>query len=86
MPYGVSVWGNTCDSNINNLEIIQNKILHKVLSAERTVSTDWLEKTLNVPKILESIISESNKFYNEQIENNELLCDIGKYKKKTAAF
>ena len=86
MLYGAPVWGNTCDSNINNLEIIQNKVLRMVLSAERTVSTDWLRETLNVPKILESIINESHKLYNEQIKNNELLCNIGKYTKETAPF
>ena len=84
--YGAPVWGNTCDSNIKSLEIIQNKALRMVLSAERRVSTDWLRSTLNVPKILEQIINESKKFYFIQIKNNEMLCNVGKYTSETVPF
>ena len=55
MLYVAPVWGKTCDSNINKLKIIPNKVLRMMLSAERTVRTDWLRKRLDVPKILELV-------------------------------
>lgn len=76
MLYAIPVWSNTCESNINKLQIIQNKCLRMICKAGPRDRNSDLHKKCNVRPIREHICDATRKFYVEQIENSEVLNDI----------
>lgn len=86
MLYAASIWGNTCKTNIATLETIQNKILRNIKSADRTTTNEEIRSSLKIPTLLTSTKTLTRNFYNDQVENIDILSDLGKINRETAPF
>lgn len=81
--YAAPVWGNTCKSNYKKLQTIQNKCLKMALNVDKRTSTKLIHDTLKVPTIKEYILEHTKKFYNEKLNNIEILKNTCKKINKT---
>ena len=86
MLYAVPIWGNTCKSNINKLQVIQNKVLRMVAGVEWRTTNVSIRESLKITELLPVIIELTKKFYEEGKNDIELLKYVGKYTKETAPF
>lgn len=53
MTYGLAIWGSVCKTQIQRLQVAQNKILHQILNA--TYRNDIIHLDLNIRPILQVI-------------------------------
>ena len=74
MLYAAPIWSNTCISNINKFEVIQNKVLKKFSKQYKDLRNIEIRKTLNMLRVKENIFK------------NDLLNDIVQYNHETAPF
>ena len=84
--YAAPVWSNTSKTNVNTLQIIQNRCLRMILNASPKETTKDLHDKCNVQLVKEYIYNLTKKFYVNQIENSEamqeLTSDLTIYKTK----
>lgn len=63
LSYGILVWGGTNKTLINNLAILQKRIIKIILNKPYTYSTEMLYKEFNVMNITELYALEILKYY-----------------------
>ena len=51
IKYGIEIYGNCSDRNVNKIQIMQNKLLKLLLQMDRLTPTNILHKNLNILKI-----------------------------------
>lgn len=84
--YASPIWGYTCKTNINKLQIIQNKILRQITRSERYVKNNTIRTITNSKEIIEEIKNNTKKFFCEQIHHLEILNDVGKINRNNAPY
>ena len=52
ISYGIEVYGNCSQQNIQKIQTIQNKLLKLLLSKDRMTSTNELHKHMNIQRII----------------------------------
>jgi Reverse transcriptase (RNA-dependent DNA polymerase) len=72
LTYASPVWSGACKTNINNLQVVQNKVLRTIAKVKWTdfVSTETLHERLNV-KTLRSHINKLNLDFYNKAENHD---------------
>ena len=48
LKYAIEVYGNCSSTNINKMQILQNKLMKMLLKLDRRTSTNYLNKMLNI--------------------------------------
>ena len=86
MLYAAPIWSNTCNSNINKFEVIQNKVLKKFSEKYEDLQNVEIRKTLNMLTVKENIFKLAINFFKVNIKKNDLLNDIAQYNHETAPF
>ena len=86
MLYAAPIWSNTCNSNINKFEIIQNKVLKKFSEQYKDLRNVEIRKTLNILTVKENIFKLAINFFKVNIKKNDLLKDIAQYNHENAPF
>ena len=51
MKYGIEVYGNCSATNLNKIQMMQNKLMRLLLNIDRLTPTDTLHQTLNILKV-----------------------------------
>jgi hypothetical protein len=80
LTYGAPVWCSTSATNIQTLQIVQNKCLRVLLASPKNIPISLLHSTLGVELIRTYVHRLATTFY-EQCKHhpNQLICDIGQY-------
>ena len=86
MLYAAPIWGNTCKTNINKLQTIQNKVLRMVSGAEWRKTNESIRNSLQITELFPVIKDLTKNFYESQIKEIQLLERVGIYTKETAPF
>lgn len=84
--YAAPVWSNTCESNYNKLEVVQNKILRMIASAKPNTTNSQIRQDLNMSSLKEEIHKQSKNFYDTQITKIDTLKNITSYNLENAPF
>lgn len=88
--YGVPIFNITCKTNIQKLQIIQNKILQIILNKKSSTKISELHKIAgeisHTPYITDVIQQATEKFYKQQINKNSLTKHIELFNKDNAPF
>lgn len=84
--YAAPVWGNTTKSNIQKLEILQNKILRSIGRAEYMEPNKKIRDRLNINTLEDQIRKLTKNFFEFQTKNNRILSNLGEYNETTAPF
>ncbi|XP_024942746.1 uncharacterized protein LOC112494634 [Cephus cinctus] len=74
--YAHPVWCSAAPTNIKPLQIFQNKCLRLILSKDRYARISDMHDETALPKILEYAKELGERFYREQLNNNELTTEI----------
>ena len=65
MSYAAPIWANTCKTNYNKLQIVQNKCLRIIGKFPRWTRIDHMHTTLNIPSISTHIYKLTLNFFNK---------------------
>lgn len=84
--YGAPIFSTTCNTNINKLQVLQNKILRIIQNKTNRTKITLLHNTAGMPLIEDVIHNNTYKFYMYTINKNELTSQINLYNKNTAPF
>lgn len=84
--YACTVVGNTSKTNINKLQVVQNKTLRLILNKNHSTPIKELHKTTKLKYIDDVIKEHSKKFFNTAINKNELTSKIKLLSNTTAHF
>jgi hypothetical protein len=72
--YGIPLWGTASNSNIEILQIFQNKVLRSIVNAPRYVPNTILQTDLQIPTVKAEITNFSTKYREKLITHpNELI-------------
>lgn len=80
LTYSAPVWGNTCTTNHQKLQIIQNKALKIAFNTPFKTNLCKLHTNINFPTLYEYILKLSKRFYLQKTINhpNRLVSHIGR--------
>lgn len=84
--YACPIWSSTCKSNIEKLERIQNKILRMIEKAPQSMNNVKIRSKLGMTTLWETIHRFTYTFYNEKLQDIDILKTIGTYTQETAPF
>ena len=74
MTYGSPVWSSTCDTNLKNLQKLQNKVLKTITRACRYTRIKQLHSDLEVPMMCQHLHQLNDKFFQAaQYHSNDLV-------------
>ncbi|KAM0734035.1 putative RNA-directed DNA polymerase from transposon X-element [Formica fusca] len=76
LTYAAAVWCGTAKTNLKPLQSFQNKCLRLILNAGRYSRIAELHEQTQIPYIKEYIYNIAERFYNTQLEHNNLTKDI----------
>lgn len=80
MTYAVPVWGGAAVTNLNKLQIVQNKILRSITKSPRYTKNALLHKEVNMPLLKEVFHKLTVNFYKTAAESRyELISSLGQY-------
>lgn len=87
LTYACPCWSNASKTNINKIQIIQNKLLRMCLNKTYNTRTNKLHVDSKVPYINDFITKITRKFYeNTKIGDNPLINNIGNYNYQNLVF
>lgn len=78
--YAAATWCGTAKTNLKPLQIYQNKCLRLILNADRYSKIEYLHNQTGIPYIKDYIFNIAERFYNTQLEHNNLTKDITQYR------
>lgn len=84
--YGCPIYSNISKSNINKIQIIQNKVLRLILKKGMDTRIQDLHKISNLPYIEDKIYEIANKFFNHTIKLNQTTKHIASINPENAPF
>lgn len=80
LTYASTVWGGTCKTNIQKLQIMQNKTLRAITNAPRYTTNELIHRELEIEYIKDYVAEAGLKFYNRAAESEyELIRKLGNY-------
>lgn len=83
ITYACPVWSSTCQSNYNQLQIIQNKAVKIAYNTPFKTNLKVLHTNIKLPSITKFILKLTRKFYNKnKCHQNTLIANIGQTKLK----
>ena len=74
--YAAPVWSNTCKTNVNTLQIIQNRCLRLILKSSPKEKSKELHNKCKVQLVRDYIYELAKKFYVNQIEISEAMQEL----------
>lgn len=79
ITYGCPVWSNTCKTNYQKLQVIQNRALKIAFNTPFKTNLLKLHKKINLPPLFEYVLRLSKHFYSNIDKNhdNKLISGIG---------
>lgn len=76
--YANPIWSNTSKTNLQKLQILQNKFLRIILNTTKYTKTKQLHELANMDTIHEAITKQTTKFFNTTIEKLDKTTHLGK--------
>lgn len=70
ITYGAPVWGYTCKTNLNKIQVVQNKTLRTILGAPWFIRNEQIHRELNYPTIRDRVTLQAKKLF-ETAENHQ---------------
>lgn len=84
--YGCQIYSNASNSNINKLQVVQNKSLRLILGKKLETPIRELHKIANIPMIKDKIQEFTNKFYYHTIKQNATMKNVARFNSENAPF
>ena len=70
IKYAIEVYGNCSSTNLNKIQILQNKLMKMLLKLDRRTSTNYLHKMLNICKVNDIYVCCLSNFINDVLCGN----------------
>lgn len=72
ITYACAVWGNSAKTNLNKIQVLQNKLLRIAVDAEWYISNEQLHNELKMDSIVDHISTITTRFH-ERIQYTEVI-------------
>ena len=84
--YAAPAWCSTSNTNLNSLQVFQNKQLRLILNADRYTRISELHNRAEIPMQKDYIISLAEHFYENHIWPNRLTRNINEMRRSNLPF